>query len=325
MGCLKDIQCGGRVIIGIRDYKDCTNPESNLFINDIPGITLKSAAAIANEEQISGYELLKSFTKRSVQLVFEEFYAQAIGHVQFNAIAETRKLNYFNSTTLPVSASERGLILKRWRSEMAQILIQEVYVKAANTCDVTVKIIDGNHNEEKVVHLIADQEKAVRFDYLATEEQVKIVINNTSLNVYTGPISQEYTGCSSCPGYNQQGLYFSGWNGSSEESKYFGIGALASVRCYEENILCQLLNRMSFLFWYKAGIMYYEELLSSNRLNPITLYSKEAAISNLENLELKYQKAFTNFIPTIKQFLLSTKGECLTCNSSIRYANSVRV
>ncbi len=326
MNCLQDIICGRRVIIGIKDFNNCDAPESGLFINDIPGITLKSASAIANEEHRTGCELLKGITTRAVQNVFEEFFMQATSRFQLHAVSETRELRQFDGSVLPPANASRGLVIKRWRSEIAQTTIEYLFVKVQQSGTYTINIIDGDHTEPISAVLIANEENQIRVDYIARNESIRIVMDNSALNVYSGPLNRVSSGCKSCGGnWNGTGLYVAGWDGSQEDSKYYGIGVLASVRCYEENILCQLLKRMSFLFWYKAGIMYYEELLASNRLNPITIYTKDKAQENIDNLTEKYNKQFANFIPTIQDFILSTKGECFSCNPSIKYENKLHV
>jgi len=326
MECLKDILCGRRVIIGIKDFNNCNTPESGLFINDIPGITLKSAAAIAYDEHRSGYEFLQNITKRAVQLVFEEFYSAATSRFQLHAVSETREVKAFDGTTLPPANLDRGLVVKRWRSEIAQINIEYLFVKVAQSGTVSISIIDGDHTEIVTATVVANVELPIRVDYIAKSESVRIVMNDSSYNVYSGAINRTAAGCQTCSGnWNGNGLYVAGWDGSQENSTYYGIGVLASVRCYEENILCMLLKRMSFLFWYKAGIMYYEELQASNRLNPITIYTKDKAQDNIDNLTKKYNDSFKNFIPTIQDFILSTKGECFSCNPSIRNENRLSV
>ena len=55
--CFDEIYAGTKCIIGIKDYKHCCGPASNLFINDIEGISLKSMSAIADEDNESGYAM----------------------------------------------------------------------------------------------------------------------------------------------------------------------------------------------------------------------------------------------------------------------------
>lgn len=323
MSCLKDIKCGNRIIIGIKDFDVCAKPESGLFINDIPGITLKSASAIANEEQKTGYELLRSIIHRATTLTFNDFVNQISSEFSFNAVAEIRKIKYFDDSVLPVYAGDRGLVLKRWRSELAQIYVGEIYIKCANAGSVTVKIIDGTETKSYTTTIEANVEKSIRVDYLAESEQIKIVMDDSSNQVYSGQILKSWTGCGGCNVSSGDGFYMTGWNGISEEPKYFGIGVFASVRCNEENVICQLLKRMSFIMLYRSAMLYYEELLTTSRLNSITIFTRDNAQKYLEMYTEKYDKAYADFTPVIKQMLKQTKGECITCNPSIKYANTI--
>lgn len=321
MGCLNDIICGYRTIIGIRDYDKCKKPESNLLINDIPGITLKNASGIANEELQSGYNLLNEVIKRGIRLTFQDFSSVVGAQFDFNAVVESRKLNYFDASSLPAINKSRGLVLKRWRSEMSQIYVENVYIKAKQSGVATIKILDGAITKEYTADLIADKEFTLRVDYVAVNEQISIVMNDTDFSVYSGPITQNNnSSCGSCTG-GGNGFFVTGWDGSAEVNKYFGLGVLASVRCYEENIICSLMPRMYFLFWYAAAREYFDEQLSSNRLNSITLFTKEKAEENLAKYSAKYDKAFAEFVPTIKRYLLTTKGECFACNGN-KYVQS---
>jgi hypothetical protein len=323
MGCKQDILCGRRTIIGIRDYADCTKPESGLFLNDIPGIKLKNLAAIADAEHQSGYELAKQIIRNATMFVFEDFNNKVSGSFKYNAVAEIRKINFFDGSILPAAPLERGLVLKRWRSEMAQIYVSEVFVKSQNSGVATIKIIDGNVTKEYEVDLVANVEAKVLVDYQATSEQIKIVCNDTDFAMYSGQINKSFAGCMACGGTPDQGFYITGWDGMKEVLKYYGIGVNASVRCNEENLICLLLKKMNFIFWYKAGAMYYEELKGSTRLNPITMFSKDKLQENLDDLNEKYEKAFASFVPSINAMIKSTKGECYTCNPQIKYVQTV--
>lgn len=323
MGCLNDIICGNRTIIGIRDYEGCKKPESNLLINDIPGITLKNSASIANEEKQTGYEVLNEVIIRGIRLTFQDFSNQVGQVFNFNAVVQTRKLVEFDASSFPAIAKERGLVIKRWRSELSQIYVENVYIKVKQSGVGIVKITDGSIIKTYEIDLIADQLYTLRTDYVAINEQIKITMDDTNFGVYSGIINPRNSGadCGSCGGFQDDGLYVSGWDGSQEQNKYFGLGVLTSVRCYEENVICSLLPRMYFLFWYAAAREYFEEQLSSNRLNPITLFTKERAQESLAKYIEKYDKSFAEFVPTIKKYLLTTKGDCFACKGS-KYVQS---
>lgn len=322
MGCLQDIKCGKRVIIGIRDWKDCDKPESDIFINDAPGITLKSAAAIASDEQKSGYDLLKSIIKNATVFTFDDFVNQINSTFQYDYIAEIRKIKYFDGSVLPMVAKDRGLVLKRWRSDMAQIYVEYIHLKSATSGTFDFKIIDGNETKTVTVQLQADIEKSVFVDYMADSEEIRIVADNTAMEVYSGPISSYANGCSACGSQNEN-FFMTGWNGNSEELKYFGIGVTAMVKCVEEKMICKLLPRMSFIIWYRAQMMFWDEALKGTRLNPISTHTKAIAEAAYDDAKVEYDKHYANFVPTIKNYLIKTKGDCIKCNSSIKYANTI--
>lgn len=322
MGCLSDIKCGKRTIIGIRDYKECKAPESDLYINDAPGISLKAAAAIADSEYRSGYDLLNKMLINAVVFTFNDFIAEISSTFSYDFITEIRKINYFDGSTLGTYPAERGLVLKRWRSDMAKIYIEFLHLKVATSGTYLVKIIDGSETTEISVDLAADVEKQVRIDKYFDSENVKIVMDNTVVSVYSGQINKQYTGCFSCGGQNNN-FYMSGWNGTQEEPTYFGIGVTAMVKCVEENLICKALPKMSMLFWYRAQMMYWDEALKSTRLNPIANFNKAQAEQAFEDAEDRFLGAYKAFIPTIKQLLVQTKGDCIKCNSSIKYANTI--
>lgn len=316
MSCLKKLLCGDRVIIGIRDFDNCQNPESGLFINDIPGISLKAASKIANEEFHTGNNLIKSKIDLAIKLVFDEFTQSISNYYNFNSIIETRELNNFSDTTYQPANLDRGLILKRWRSELAQIYIESIYIKVNTTIQTIVKIIDGEITKEFTVDLVAGQTKELFVNYRAESEQVKILMNDELIETYACKPLQNSSfnfGCGSCGSKNRSNFFITGWNGTAEESKCFGIGVKAYVQCYEENVICGIIPRMYFLIWYRSGIEFLNEYINSDRLNNYTLFNKESAKKLRDELWDEYKERNNAFTKSIYNYLKSTKGECIVC------------
>lgn len=317
MNCIEDILCGSRTIIGIKDFDECTIPESNLFINDLPGITLKSASKIANEELQTGKALMKKAINMAVKHVFDEFRQQAQISFDSNSIVEARQIDVFGSEVIPMAALERGLIIKRWRSELAQIFIHEVYIKAKQSGTITLNIYDGCVTTPKSIDVVADCVTKYRLDYKAESEEVKLLFDQTAFDVYgcTMVNNMGYNDCR-CGSWSNKGLYVSGWNGTAEQSKCFGVGVYASVKCYFENIFCALLDQLYFVIWYKAGIVFLQELIYSDRINAVTLFTKERAKELMAEYETIYQTKYQQAIKNAALFINSTKGECIACNGT---------
>lgn len=316
MDCIQEILCWDRTIIGIKDFDGCANPESNLFLNELPGITLKSASKITSEEYQSGQNLMKHSIEMAVKQVYDEFKQQLQTYFDVNSIVEAKQLDYFGTNIIPAAALDRGLIIKRWRSELAHIYIHEVYIMAVQGGAITINIIDGCETVPFTAAVIAGCLTKVRINYKANSEEVKILFDQTAFDVFDCSINNS-VGCDArCGSWTSKGLFINGWNGTAEQNKCFGVGVYASVKCYFENVWCALLDQLYFVIWYKAGIIFLQELLYSDRINAITLFTKQRAEVLQEEFQSIYSAKYQTAINNAQLFLRSTKGECISCNGT---------
>lgn len=318
MECLNDILCDKYALVGVRDFVNCPHSETILFVNDIPGITLKSAAAIVNDEQRTGITLLNDKIKLATKKVFNKFSSVISGNFDFNAIIEARDISKFKTELLPKAALNRGLKLSRWPSEAAQIYIEKLYIKVGQSGIAYIKIIDGDVQKIYEVSLLANVTNDVTIRYKAKSEIVYITFDQTDFDVYTGNLNTSTTsGCGSCGtkrGWTKKhDLEITGYNGTGDESALFGVGVLANIQCYEEAILCQLLPRMAFMMWYQAGIEILQEHIASGRINSVVLFNKDQARETLELLQAELKSEEKQFNNNIKNFLKTTTGDCFSC------------
>lgn len=317
MECLNAILCGDYSLVGIRDFVNCAHPETILYVNDIPGITLKNASAIANDEQRTGYNLLNDKIKLATRKVFNKFSTMVSDNFDFNSIIESREVLNFTTTTKAPEAIERGLVLRRWRSEVAKIYIEKLYIKVEETGIAIVTIKDGDLEKTYSVSLLGGGViNEVEIRYKAKSEQVYITFDQTLFTTYGCKLTNS-SGCTSCgQSRTKHNLEVMGWNGSSEVYDCFGMGVLASVQCYEEAILCQVLPRMAFMIWYQSGIEILQERLASDRVNAVVTFGKEAAANTLVDLQNDLKEEEKQFAKNITNYLKTTKGECFTCNGN---------
>lgn len=321
MDCLQDILCGKRTIIGIRDFTTCTDPEARLWLNDLPGISLRIAANIASEEVVTGTALMKKCINTAVKKVFDDFDSEISPYFNFNAIIETREINDFREAEiLPVANAMRGLVLKRWRSELARHYVEEIYIKVNTTVVVEVKVYDGENVALTLenVSLVAGVMKTIRIDKVFNNEIVKILMNNANIEVFSTSVKNHnwhYQGCGTC-NQSDQGLVIKGWNGADEDSEMYGIGVKCSVRCYNEAALCSVLPKLYFPIWYQSGAEFMKEGLYSDRLNPTTTLTKIKMGECLVEYEDEYKKGYAKTTKSIQSFLRSMRGECITCNTN---------
>lgn len=319
MSCLNDIVTGSRIIIGVKDYVTCENPESRMYINDLPGMSLKAASQIVPEQYENTAAFLRRCTTMAVQHVFDEFAAELNGYFNFANIIETREVKVYNTALNAVSDTERGIIVKRWRSEAARLFVENVYIKVAQAGNVTIKIIDGLTTTEYTATLVAG-ENTVRVDHKAESEQIKIVFNQSEFQTYDCTFNKS-AGCNTCSGGKGKGIFITGWDGSGEVSNCYGVGVRVHAQCYEENILCSLLPKMYFLILYKSGILVLKERISTDRINHVAVFGKEKAEALLIEYEEEYKKKYQTLVKSAYEFLKNTKGECIKCNG-LRYVQA---
>lgn len=318
MNCLQDILCGNRVIIGIRDYADCNIPESGLFLNDLPGINLKTAALVANPEQHTGVQLMKQCLRLSAKKAFNDFPKYTATNFDFNAVLNARKTSPFNDTIIPAAPANRGLVLARWRSEAARIYVQEIYVKADTSGAATVNMIDGSTVTPFAVTLVANQEVTVPIRKWAEAERIRFEMDNTAVGVYSCEMNTYGNSCGSCYGSQSNGqMYSAGWNGTGEDTRCYGIRAMAQIQCNEELIICGLLNRMHFILWYGAGIEFLKYRIETNRLNELSMFTKEEAKELLKTYQTEYVSEWKSFVKNTYNYMRTLKGECFNCNGNV--------
>lgn len=322
MSCLEDIINGDRVIIGIKDYSACADPESRLFLNrDLAGMSLKAAANIAPEYWESGAQFLKDTCILAVKHVFDEFAHELSPYFNFNNIIETRDLKVFKTSAIASAAIERGIVIKRWRSEAARLFVENVYIYVLEAGTATIKIVDGTTTTEFVADLVAGLNE-VRVDYKAESESIRVVFDQTNFTTYDGAWNKS-GGCNTCGGMSAgKGIYVTGWDGTQEVSQTYGVCVKVHAQCYEENVLCSLLPRMYFLILYKAGILVLKEHLATNRINHIATFGKEQAAKLVEEYETEYKIKYATLVKSAYEFLRTTKGDCIKCNGT-RYVQAL--
>jgi hypothetical protein len=321
MGCLDDITCGKRVIIGIRDHNDCAIPESGLYLQDfVPGLTLRKAAQVASAEYESGRDLLQRKCALGARLVFNDFKQYVSNFFDFNAVVETQDVRRFTDNVLPASTTPQGLVLKRWRSEIGRIFIETVYIRAVNGGLATIQIKDGSSIKQYQAHIEADTVNEVMINHWCDAESVRLTFSGINTQVYTRDLPGTLTGFGGCTGCGQsrsvgRGLYVTGWDGTKERPQMYGVGVRASVRCSEELLLCPLIPRMYYLMGQRSGMEFLKEIPNSNRPTPVVIFDAGRAEALLENLQKEYYSEYNRFTKTILRHIQTMKADCLTCNT----------
>lgn len=317
MKCIQDIECGKFTLVGVKDFVDCPHPSNILYINRLPGIELKTASAIVNDEYRSGISYLKDCIKLAHTQVFHRFSGMVSDKFTFDSYIDSVTVDRFATTeAYSPEVKERGLSLTIGRFKVAKLFIDEVYIRVKESGIAYVTIKDGDTTKVFETSLLANKTMSVPIAYKCESDNVLITFDQTNFSAYKGTVSNS-EGCSSCGKHTTQpDILVKGWDGIEETNDLFGMGVLANLQCDEEALICQLLPRMNFMVWYQSGINFMEEFLASGRVNAVVSFGKERAAAILEDLELKLAKEEKEFSDNISQFIKKTAGECFTCKGT---------
>lgn len=317
--CLDRILCGDRVIIGVRNFDGCEKPESRIYINDYKGVDLKTAAKVTSDELLTGNKALKECIHQAIKHVSSDVMDFINQRFRFNNIVETRQTDVnFSEEIIPASNSNRGRTLTRWRSELAKIYIEDVCIKPDADIVVDIYVEDGaTIKKYESIALVGNKVNTVPIRYIADAEKVYVYFNQKDAGFYNCNNGDFKMGCRTCGGRSKgnQEFLIRGWNGADTTGKCYGVGVNASVRCYYEDIFCQLLPQLYFPIYYRSVIEFMDMRIYSSRVNNITTFGEDKAREIKKEAESLYQDKLKRVIDNSEPFLQSIKGDCIICNS----------
>jgi hypothetical protein len=252
-----------------------SSPASGLFINSLPGISLKSIEQLADAEQ-------KTYVG-----VWEDVQLRATKRLQLAIIAALSKnykvksaqysLNTFPITESSVTGAYSSPAFKftsNCYSPLQYHHIESITVRKvsnANTITVTVYNADTNavlYNNTFASTGETKQTVTLAEDFDATNIIVKVSVNGGSYyedqweNIYFGN------------GDIKAGVY----TGSTfTESRYgFGISFNYGLRCSIANLACHSKDLFALPLWYLLGSELMMERMVSERINKWTVDRKQA-------------------------------------------------
>ena len=316
MSCLDRIINGEDTYIGIKGVASCESPIWDLYINDLPGMSLKMASAIASEEYESGIKLMSDKIKLATRLVIDDFRTFIFPAYAVNSIVDQATMNPADDTITYVApfAAFRGIRIERSpEARFTKIYIPDARWLAYETGTITVRIIDGPVTIEQTHQVTGQQWNYLPIRYKAQHHVVRIEVDNSSFSVALFKRKP----CRTCKGGVKRSQYLDvdGWDGTRETTLTYGLDVTAQLICDEDEIVCSLLDRMKFIVWYRAGIEVLEEFLQTTRLNFITLDKKRAGELK-DSLEEKYKLKYNTFRESLVPFLKGQTDICFNCRRS---------
>ncbi len=323
MTCLDNI-----VTLGICDDDVST---SGLTLMQAGGMSPKNLSNIAEEQYVQGVKLANVKKDLAITLLRNDF----IGVLRANNIATTITDPIYNTSSfipgvdMGLYPGERGVTLHGvdigYRGTLKQRKITGIscYPLANGTGYIQiVDVISGVVTTTPfAATFVANRINTFAIDYTCQNTSVRVVIDNTSINFASAPITC-LKGCnSSMP---NTCAWADGWNGTTAvKSEGYGINVMFKCHCDYDQLLCDMSQSfIGELIWLKWQELVYDDQYKSNRFNGWTTYNREDIQSVvLPELRAQYVGKWNDFVGGLYNILKTYRDDCLNCRGIRQVTN----
>lgn len=322
-------------LIGIGKTCAGSVPTSGLYIQDLPGISLKIADAAINEEEISG----KTLIERKIGFA-QDYLVNDIRNFlkdRFNILSaiEENTIGYYKedqSITTLEAGKLKGFRIQLRERPYLQLNLHRIGIKLNATVSTSIFVYDLHQN--KLIDTIAVDAVAgdivyldVNKKYLTNRQKLSLFICYASAdsgayntNTYEGTIRR----CRTCAGDGNYYSYISSGYLNSALSKTDanfnasstgnGLTIDYSVSCSIEPFVCNLSQLLAWPLLFKTGAELMVELINSRRLNSIIVIDQGTNQEMLSYFQMEYEKSMTNLCTNLRL----PDDICFHCDKKIR-------
>ena len=306
--------------IGLRGCST-TTPESGLYVNDLPGISLKAIVSLTNEEEKTYLELWDMIERRAqsrfsldVREHMQKSYkiksmTQGVNTLGYSSGTGTIPVNAWYGTTIEYDTMDTGYV----PSPLMYIHVQEVnfYSEVLGTYSIDFYDIDSKQVIYNVLANIDTGLNTIQVNHTFTNvARLFVGINLDAVNNYTSIKAPSIE--IGCCGAMVRGAWFDGSFHFTQE--LYGVSPVFTVGCSWDGLICQNKNIFSRAFWYLTGIEVLTEILYSTKLNQFTTVNLQKA----NDLRAEYQVEYMKALDQICSGMTLDCDCCLECSGSVQ-------
>lgn len=313
--------------IGI-NWCNATLPASGLYVNDLPGLTLKSIDKTASDEQATFIQVWQQVQKRALRMLGSAIVSGFNSRYRINQVYQLFDLGkrtiLTTQQTTPASESRGIEIALNSNASLLQVIyVQQVslYLKAAQT--VTIQVhdtfgalldtfeVDGTQgwNTVSIDKLYTDTDKVLISYNAATTESPILLINENlaadNLTDCTGICDSRAT---------IRGIKFTDTADITYGNNAYGLSVVATIKCDYGNLVCRNKQVFANALWYLLGAEVLTERIHSDRLNRYTTIDAKKALELRDEFYAQYKAELGVALSTIQ---LNPTDYCLDCNQPV--------
>lgn len=302
------------------DEGETLSPSSGLYIENLEGISIQTAAAIADGKYKTGRALIAAkveFALKKLKVDVEKCLTSR--SVKFTGAQTFSPKCKFTKDCHETTAAERGLMLSQnVASKYTAIRFDKILIQSCNEVDnVDVVLCDGYGVEIKrwTINLKANR------TYPINAQGIKITTNTAYISIADERVKPAVTVCGANCGCSKTGVISRrGYDDTGETDSTFGVAVCGAVVCCFDTLFCEYLQDFKWAALYAAGIEILKEFGSSDRLNYVTCYGVEWAEIKLIEWENERKKYLACACEKMAMELLSKNDFCVACCAPVQVA-----
>jgi len=296
-----------------------------VMLNTLPGISIRSLDAIANEDKLNFIGVIEAIGER-VAMRIESDFATNIG-IELKAYNEVfctgRLKDPLTLVPAAVAPGLQGIVFEFLQSKQMVMTLLNVYFRSPVAQNLDFFVIDlftGDVLDTVNVDLVQGENRfSIGKEYYPRRHSNKLFIGyeGSASGYYDSEDKECYDGCTcdceeikSCGGCS----VISGFKQTYTDSTY-GMSVEWAINCS----YCRLLKDNVHLFrnaiLYAAGIEYLLELMGSSRINRFTSLNAEQNAELMQN----YNKMYYSSLKSATKNLNLCDHCCFECTGGIHY------
>tara|TARA_R110000868_G_scaffold25994_3_gene100717 strand:+ start:6584 stop:7570 length:987 start_codon:yes stop_codon:yes gene_type:complete len=303
-----------------------SSPASNLFINALPGISLRAIDKISDEEQ-KDYQGVWNDVQTMAAQQFSIDVAYEFGkRFKLNRIASSINIgkDIDTATVTTASAQYRGVVIDtnaHATGDYKPSALQSHYVQSisfystAIVATATFKVVDAEHNSvlDTFTSALVVGWNLIQVNKNYGQRKIAVGVNAAAISTVYQQVDNNLQWTSSCDASIEGFTWTLGSETSGTKTdECYGLSIIYGTRCSYDNVVCNNKDEFYLAWMYLLAIHLTIQRQFSTQINRWTLQQKEAEGMKLY-FESEYQKVLNQIVYSIN---LDEGDCCLECDST---------
>lgn len=316
-----------------------TPPESGLYINDLPGITIAQLSDLSNSDQSGFLDLWAAVQRRSAK-IFETAFTNAMARkFRLKKITEAFKLSQSvdpSASHPPVPGQLRGIYIDCFISKSAfhHIPVSTVglYLNAPPPAGFSLSVFEVHDNNLDLLDSFVLAGPAAGWNTITVNKRyydsrtlfiaydasaissASIPLNGYDLNPYLyGNLAQFFSHI-----FINGATYSNGSFTQSTQDTY-GLTATLGLQCAFDVLVCNYRQNLALAWWYLLGSELMKERLYTDRVNRYTTVDLDKARS----LAPLLRADFMNELQTFCESVDLQRDWCIDCDGIVKQVEAL--